>query len=594
MPTGGGKSVCYQLPALLLPGTAIVISPLISLMKDQVMSLTSAGIPAAFINSTLSQEEYRDTVRDLRQGLCKILYVAPERLLGEGFVALMRELTISLVAVDEAHCVSEWGQDFRPSYLKIEEFLEKLPWRPPVAAFTATATERVREDIQRALKLQSPVLTVTGFDRPNLFFEVLKPRDRLAALLALVRERSGESRGKSGIVYCATRANVEKVCAALRKAGIPATRYHAGLSDEERRQNQEDFLYDRTPVMAATNAFGMGIDKSNVSFVIHYNMPRSLEAYYQEAGRAGRDGSPADCILLFSPADIMTARYFIENPSENEELTEEERKRVFEEDVRRLDAMVRYCRSRTCLRGVILDYFGQAHEASCGNCGVCRSQTVQRDVTREAQMVLSCVKRVRDKLGYSVGAALLCDVLRGSRSARVRSLGLDGLSTYGLLRTLSAFRVRELLELLEEQGYIRTDPIHRGIELLSAAGDVLFRSESVVLTEQAQKPVERLGKATERNVPSNQSALSERNALFEALRALRTELARREDVPAYIIFSNATLSAMAERMPRDMTELLEVPGIGEVKARKYGRAFLDAIERWQNNEGKINGEEPEL
>ena len=386
MPTGGGKSLCYELPALLLPGLTLVISPLISLMKDQVMALQNAGIPAGCIHSAMSVEELREAYRDTRFGAYKILYIAPERLLTDGFCALAQELEISLLAVDEAHCISQWGQDFRPSYLKILDFLQKLPRRPALAAFTATATAQVRSDIVRILQLQDPVTVVTGFDRPNLRFEVLRPQDKRRALLELLEER----RDKSGIVYCATRKGVEQICELLQSSGFAASRYHAGLSPDERRQNQEDFICDRCTVMVATNAFGMGIDKSNVSYVIHCNMPKSVEAYYQEAGRAGRDGAPADCILLFSPGDITTAKYLILNQTENDELTDEERQAVQAQDLIRLEQMTGYCKTTGCLRGYLLDYFGQPHAPRCENCGNCQAEYDLQDLTREAQMILSC------------------------------------------------------------------------------------------------------------------------------------------------------------------------------------------------------------
>ena len=439
MPTGGGKSLCYQVPALLLPGVTLVISPLISLMKDQVMALEKAGAPAAFLNSSLSAMERRAVYDGLRQGAYRLLYVAPERLEAENFSALAKELTIPLVAVDEAHCISQWGQDFRPSYRRIADFLSSLPRRPAVGAFTATATDLVQRDIVALLGLRDPVRAVTGFDRPNLFFDVRQPRNKGTALLELLRQREG----RSGIIYCATRATVERLCEALREHGIPATRYHAGLSEEERRQNQEDFQFDRCPVMVATNAFGMGIDKSNVSFVLHYNMPKSVEAYYQEAGRAGRDGEKADCILLYSAADVATARFLIESSSGGD-LPPEKAEEVRRQDYRRLSAITGYCRSTRCLRGELLDYFGQAHAERCGNCGNCLGDFRWEDITREAQMILSCVLRVREKLGFSVGKTLIVRTLRGSRDARVLQLGLDRVSTYGLLAKVPAAQIRDL------------------------------------------------------------------------------------------------------------------------------------------------------
>ena len=382
MPTGGGKSICYQVPSLMLPGITLVVSPLISLMRDQVMALKGMGIPAAYINSTLSGQQMQLVYRNLLAGLYKIVYIAPERLDYAGFSGVVSKLQVSFVAVDEAHCISQWGQDFRPSYLRIVNFIASLPVRPVVGAFTATATPQVREDIERILQLRDPVRAVTGFDRPNLFFDVLHPQRKEQELLKLLATR----RQKSGIVYCATRKKVEEVCQTLRDKGYPATRYHAGLEEAERTQNQEDFIHDRAPIMVATNAFGMGIDKSNVSFVIHYNMPKCMEAYYQEAGRAGRDGTDADCILLYSGADIQTAKFFINSDSENEELDEAQRERIRQQDLKRLDAMVAYCKTGQCLRGYILEYFGQDHPQACGNCGICSAQFETRDITKEAQI----------------------------------------------------------------------------------------------------------------------------------------------------------------------------------------------------------------
>ena len=362
MPTGGGKSLCYQVPALLLPGLTLVVSPLISLMKDQVAALNGVGIPAAFLNSALDAQAFQAVCREIRQGMHKLIYVAPERLLQEGFLALMQEQKIAQVAVDEAHCISQWGQDFRPSYRKITEFVARLPRRPVLSAFTATATAEVQADILTQLELRDPVKVVTGFNRPNLYFAVQQPKRKQPVLTALVEAR----RDRSGIVYCATRSGVEKICDLLCQRGIPATRYHAGLSEEERQRNQDDFQFDRKTVMVATNAFGMGIDKSNVSFVIHYNMPKSLEAYYQEAGRAGRDGEAAECILLYGPGDVATAQFFLQQAGENEDLSPEERAEVQARDARRLEAMVNYCKTTGCARGRVRECGGEAHAATGG------------------------------------------------------------------------------------------------------------------------------------------------------------------------------------------------------------------------------------
>ncbi len=577
MPTGGGKSICYQVPALLLPGLTLVISPLISLMKDQVAALTAAGVDAAFLNSSQDLEESRAVWSALRRRALRLLYVAPERLENPRFLELVSSLDIPLVAVDEAHCISQWGQDFRPSYLKIADFVAGLPCRPVLAAFTATATAKVQEDIVGQLSLQDPVRVVTGFDRPNLFFDVRRPKNKLTSLMALLSER----RGRSGIVYCATRSSVERVCQGLLDFGIPATRYHAGLSEEERRRNQDDFRFDRRTVMVATNAFGMGIDKSNVSFVIHYNMPKNLESYYQEAGRAGRDGEPADCILLYGAGDVVTAKLLMENSSQNEE----KRELLQQRDLDRLDVMVGYCKTTDCLRGCLLDYFGQPHSETCGNCGNCKSVFTEVDVTVQAQMILSCVKRVRDKLGYYVGASLLVQVLRGGHSQRIRELELDALPTYGLMKESPSDQVRAILDCLESGGYVFTEQAHSTLRLTQRAGAVLFRGERVTMLAREKPPADEIvGSRRKREQLRQQVPVD--SGLLAALKAERYRLAQREGVPAYIVFSNAVLSGMAARMPHSMEEFLEISGVGEKKAARYGEDFLSVIADYEASEAE--------
>lgn len=572
MPTGGGKSLTYQVPTMLREGLCIVVTPLIALMKDQVDRLRRLGINAAAIHSGLSMRQIDIVLDNCVYGDVKFLYVAPERLVTEAFRLRVERMRVSLLAVDEAHCISQWGQDFRPSYLKIVEFLQRLPRRPAVAAFTATATAQVRADIIRILQLHEPETVVTGFDRPNLRFEVLRPKDKRTALLQLLSER----RDKSGIVYCATRKTVEQVCGLLQEAGFAATRYHAGLDADERKENQEAFICDRSPVMAATNAFGMGIDKSNVSYVIHYNMPKSVEAYYQEAGRAGRDGSPADCILLYSSGDVTTAKFLIFNSSaENEELTDEERQMVQAQDLARLEAMTGYCKTQDCLRGYLLDYFGQPHEKTCGNCGNCLAEYETRDLTREAQMILSCVVRARNRLGYCVGASILSQTLHGGRSARVRELGLDMLPTYGLMSALPGAQIREWIELLERAGYLETDPVHGGIDTTERAAAVLFSDEQVLARVQHTTLA---GPRTQKKAAASRTD----EPLLAALKALRFRIAQEQGVPAYIVFSNATLLDMAAKRPGSMQELLEVSGVGHVKAERYGAAFLNEIRQFEH------------
>ena len=572
MPTGGGKSLCYQIPAVLLEGVTLVISPLISLMRDQVMALKNAGVAAAYINSSLTPAQIRLVYRNIQSGMYKIIYVAPERLLTDGFLEAIQARKVSLVTVDEAHCISQWGQDFRPSYLKIVDFLNILTPRPVVSAFTATATETVRQDIAQILQLRDPLRVVTGFDRPNLRFEVQRPKQKLPALIDLVQQR----RDKAGIVYCATRKAVEEVCENLQLNGIAATRYHAGLPDEERRDNQEDFLYDRKTVMVATNAFGMGIDKSNVSYVIHYNMPQSLESYYQEAGRAGRDGAEAECILLYAPGDVQTAKYLIQHPALSGELSQEELEQKQRLDLERLDVMVNYCKTQECLRGYILDYFGQEHESFCGNCSNCSTETEERDITDQARMILSCVQRMSAKLGYSLGLTSVVRTLLGSRDKRLLQLGLDKLGSYGMLRKLGKDDLRAMAENLESQGYLETDPVHGGISLTQKAQGVLFEGKTVSM---------RLPKAEASAPVSSPIGEGQDPNLLAMLKRLRWKIAMQESVPAYIIFSNATLEDMARKAPTTLEAFAKVNGVGSVKVKRFGEVFVDAIADYLQEHG---------
>ena len=586
MPTGAGKSVCYQLPALVLPGLTLVVSPLISLMKDQVAALKEAGVPAAYVNSSLTPAQQREVLRRAGAGAYRLIYVAPERLMTESFLRFAEEQTISLLAVDEAHCVSQWGQDFRPNYLDIPAFVRHLAHRPVLAAFTATATAEVGEDIVRLLELREPFRITTGFDRPNLYFAVRREKNKLEWLKGYLQAHDGSS----GIVYCATRKAVEQVCQALQDAGFAATRYHAGLDDEERRENQEDFAFDRARVMVATNAFGMGIDKSNVSFVIHYNLPKNIESYYQEAGRAGRDGAPADCILLYSPGDVMTVRFLITNATDRENVPEELRHGLLERDLHRLRQMTDYCKTRSCYRAALLDYFGEAHGETCGNCGNCVDEedffgeTVEQDITLEAQKILSCVRRVELRDRFGIGETMLVRTLTGSREKRVLQNRFDRLPTYGIMKGTKRTLLRDYIRVLLRQGYLTMPPgDYEIIQTTKRADRVLFDGERVLWRRPAEKAAlvktQDMAAGTRKPVRSEAAPLDA--GLFEQLRAVRSDLARQAQVPAYVIFHDATLRDLASRQPETVEELLEVSGIGERKAEKYGQAVLAVIRNWR-------------
>ena len=564
MPTGAGKSMCYQIPALLFDGVTIVVSPLISLMKDQVGSLVQSGVPAAYINSSLSYPQFLRVLSNVEHGKYKIIYVAPERLLTDGFLDTCKKIKISMVAVDEAHCVSQWGQDFRPSYLKIISFVESLENRPIVGAFTATATNDVKEDIKKILRLENPFEITTGFDRPNLFFGVIKSSSKDEKLIDLIRERGD----RSGIVYCATRKNVESVCELLCDNGFSAARYHAGLDEYERRKNQEDFVFDRKNIMVATNAFGMGIDKSNVTYVIHYNMPKNIESYYQEAGRAGRDGGEADCILLYSPKDVRLNRFMIENSEGNDELTIEENEQIRERDFERLKYMTFYSTTNDCLRGFILRYFGGEKKAYCGKCSNCLSVHKLVDVTIDAQKIMSCIART----GQRYGKTVICDVLKGSKSEKILKAELNNQSTYGIMKEVTARHIFGTIDFLAEKEYISSDNETEVLKLLPKSRDVLFGRERLVMkkVENSEKVV----KTHRPEVPVNAD-------LLDALKALRKSIASKKSVPAYVIFTDATLIDMCKKCPETSDEMLEVSGVGRTKLEKFGKQFLEEIAKFR-------------
>lgn len=563
MPTGAGKSICYQVPALMFDGITIVVSPLISLMKDQVSALVQSGVAAAYINSSLTHAQYLKVLQNTESGKYKIIYVAPERLCAPAFLGICRNLNISMVAVDEAHCVSQWGQDFRPSYLKIPDFIDALNSRPVVGAFTATATGAVRDDIKTLLRLVSPLVVTTGFDRPNLFFSVMQPKNKSIELMKLIKERKNES----GIVYCSTRKAVEEVCELLQKNGFAATRYHAGLDENERRRNQDDFVYDRTAIMVATNAFGMGIDKSNVSFVIHYNMPKNMESYYQEAGRAGRDGRSADCILLYSAKDVRTNQFLINNSEPNPDLTEDEQEEVRRRDRERLKQMTFYCTTHKCLRKFILEYFGDKGPERCEKCSNCLSNHENTDITVDAQKIMSCVART----GQRYGKKAICDVLRGSKNERLISAGLSRQSTYGIMADCPEKRLRDIIDHLCENGYMTAQgdeyPI---LKLAPKSCGVLTGQETLrMMLEIPQKKKA----AAAKDAPLSPAD----EKLLAALKDLRKSLAMRQSIPAYVVFTDATLIDMCRLKPKTQEEFMEVSGVGQAKSQRYGEVFLAVI-----------------
>lgn len=573
MPTGAGKSLCYQVPALMLDGITLVISPLISLMQDQVRSLISSGVRAAFFNSTLTPRQYAIALERAKAYQYQIIYVAPERLESPGFLEFAHSVRIPFVSVDEAHCVSQWGQDFRPSYLKIREFVESLAVRPIVGAFTATATAQVRRDVVELLGLRSPVIQATGFDRANLRFEVIQPRDKYAELLRLLRE-SGDA---SGIVYCATRKGVEDVCTRLQAEGIAATRYHAGLSEDERRRNQEDFIFDRAPVMVATNAFGMGIDKPDVRYVIHFNMPKNLESYYQEAGRAGRDGDPARCVLLYHGQDVQLGRFLIARSNEEAELDDKTRGEVLEKELDRLRQMTFYSTTSRCLRQFLLRYFGEDAPEYCGNCSSClKSEAI--DVTDQARKLLECVRQSGERFGLRFISLLARGGEEAAMDPRVRRGHLEEIPAFGSLSDSSDQLLMDILHQLLAMGcLVQTEGDYPVIQLGEKAQEVLSGRESVQIRAMGKRPPRAAakGRSTEKEEPQGEMDPE----LYSELKKLRARIAGVQGVPAYVVFPDAVLRRMSIAKPKTRDDLLKIPGIGMAKAEKYGERFLALINR---------------
>lgn len=589
MPTGAGKSLCYQVPALLLPGITLVVSPLISLMQDQVKSLNEAGIHAAYINSSLTEGQINKALSFAARGVYKIIYVAPERLETASFLSFALHTPISMVTVDEAHCISQWGQDFRPSYLKIIDFVEQLPGNPIISAFTATATEVVKNDIARILKLKNPNIVVTGFDRENLYYQVehLTGKQKDIFIQNYIETHPNES----GIIYCATRKNVDTLYEKLLKQGVSVTRYHAGMSNDIRKKSQDDFIYDRAQVVIATNAFGMGIDKSNVRFVIHYNMPQSMENYYQEAGRAGRDGEPAKCILLFSTQDVMISKLLL-GSKDFEGMDFQEIDQVKRQDSRRLQLMEGYCMTTSCLRNYILEYFGETTHQSCDNCGNCHQEFEELDMTLDAKWVVGCITEMRGRYGQ----ALVIGTLLGSKKARLKDIGATSYNCYGQLENRTEADLRLLISQMIRMGYITQTEGEYSVLKAGNIADLQNKNTKIIIKKFKEK--EKISTTKKHKTPFKKDSFSastessstdstatnssHNSALFEALRQLRLQIAKEESVPPYIVFTDRTLIDMCSKLPQNEDEMLNVSGVGQNKLKKYGQRFLQEISAFQS------------
>ncbi|WP_326907465.1 DNA helicase RecQ [Sedimentibacter sp. MB31-C6] len=567
MPTGGGKSLCYQIPALMMEGTVIVISPLISLMKDQVDTLQQLGISAAYINSTLSINELKCIMSETKDNKYKLLYVAPERLESENFLELIKNIKVSMIAVDEAHCVSQWGHDFRPSYLKIKSLKGISEEKPIVATFTATATKSVKEDIINLIGLDNYFEIITGFDRENLKFEVIKINKKYPYISKYVEEY----RGKSGIIYCLTRKLTDEVYERLIKSGYKTVKYHAGLSDAVRSKNQEDFLYDNADIIVATNAFGMGIDKSDIRYVIHYNMPKNIESYYQEAGRAGRDGEPSDCILLYSPSDIVMNNFLIENSSDSLNKSN---------DYAKLREMVNYCNTDKCLRKHIINYFDNNYnKENCNNCSNCLSEIQSENITIESQKILSCIYRMGERFGMNV----VIDVLKGSNNQRIRSFNFNKISTYGIMKDFNREGLKEIISYLIADGFINITGDKYPVLNISKLGNAVLRGKQEVFIKKV---------INKKDVIDSKSIIYEKK-LFEMLRRKRKEISENLKVPPFVVFSDATLKEMSSKYPLNKEEILNISGVGEIKAERYGDKFIEIIKDYIEKNTGCTGDSPQ-